>query len=226
MILTALTCAANIEQVVTPWCLAVYIIGDTCAMLIWPSLQKNCARRNQMLTHHMCTAVLCLSTALGGMAPHAHTFTWFVNLETQFEEAVRTCIRSVLRESFRTERAIRRPPLFRATSGRYAANPDMVIRNAGATVAIADAKYKDIASWPAASDMHELLCHASAYRAGKAFLIFPNEAAFTSRYLGLSATECDVWVFGITFDHFEDDLRTALGIVGLTSTPEIVRKLQ
>lgn len=81
VILTALTCAANIEQVVTPWCLAVYIIGDTCAMLIWPSLQKNCARRNQMLTHHVCTAVLCLSTALGGMVPHAHTFTWFVNLE-------------------------------------------------------------------------------------------------------------------------------------------------
>ena len=168
------------------------------------------------------------SAGFGGTEAWTRTVkrSWFVNLETQFEEAVRTCIRSVLRESFRTERAIRRPPLFRATSGRYAANPDMVIRNAGATVAIADAKYKDIASWPAASDMHELLCHASAYRAGKAFLIFPNEAAFTSRYLGLSATECDVWVFGITFDHFEDDLRTALGIVGLTSTPEIVRKLQ
>ena len=157
------------------------------------------------------------AAGFGGTAAWTRTIerSWFVNLETQFEEAVRACVKAQLRDRYRTDRAVGRPPLFQATKGRYAANPDLVIRDAEGTVAIADAKYKDLAGWPSASDVHELLCHASAYGAKKAFLVFPNESGFHSRYFGVSATGCDVWAFGVTFDRFEDDVRSALAMTGL-----------
>lgn len=81
VVLTALTCAANIEQTVTPWFILVYIIFDTCVMLIYPNIQKNIARRNQMIAHHICVAILSMTVALGGIAPYNHMFAWFVNLE-------------------------------------------------------------------------------------------------------------------------------------------------
>ena len=81
VVLASLTCLANIEQVVSPWCIVVYVIADTCAMIAYPTIQKNSARRNQMITHHVCVAVLSLTAALGGLAPYNHMVTWFVNLE-------------------------------------------------------------------------------------------------------------------------------------------------
>lgn len=163
------------------------------------------------------------SAGFGGTAAWTRTIdrSWFVNLETQFEEAVRACIKGILKENFRTDRAVNRPPLFKATSGRYAANPDIVIRDAKTTVAIADAKYKDLSGWPSTSDIFELLCHASAYKARKGFIIFPSEVGFAKRYFGWATTECEVWVFGVTFDHFETDLRSALVITGLLPATDI-----
>lgn len=161
------------------------------------------------------------SAGFGGTQAWTRTIerSWFVNLETQFEEAVRACVKAQLKGYYRTDRAVGRPPLFRATKGRYAANPDLVIRDGDGAVAIADAKYKDLAGWPSASDVHELLCHASAYGAQKAFLVFPNENGFDSRHFGISATGCDVWAFGVTFDDFEDDIRSALAMTGLVPAP-------
>lgn len=146
--------------------------------------------------------------------------SWFVNLETQFETAVRSLVGKILGEAYRVERAVRRPPLFHPASGRYAANPDVVIRHVGQTAAIADAKYKDLSSWPSTADVHELLCHASAYGAKKAFLIFPSETRFDSKYLGRSAGGCEVWSFGVTFDRLEEDLRLALSIARFSEDPE------
>ncbi|MEL7739065.1 hypothetical protein AAG614_11835 [Citromicrobium bathyomarinum] len=167
------------------------------------------------------------SAGFGGTQAWTRTIerSWFVNLETQFEGAVRTCVKSQLEGDYRTDRAVGRPPLFPSTKGRYAANPDLVIRDGNGAVAIADAKYKELAGWPSASDIHELLCHASAYGAQKAFLVFPNESGFDSRHFGVSATGCDVWAFCVTFDDFEDDIRSALAITGLKLTPTSERKL-
>lgn len=80
-VLLALTCLANVEQKVSPWLIAAYVAGDTCAMLAVPGLQRTTARRNQMIAHHLCTGVLCVTTALGGVRPHDHLFRHLVNLE-------------------------------------------------------------------------------------------------------------------------------------------------
>ncbi len=167
-------------------------------------------------------AAILESAGFGGTQSWTRTIerSWFVNLETQFEEAVRACVKSHLQAHYRTDRAIGRPPLFSATKGRYTANPDLVIRDTKRVVAIADAKYKDLAGWPSTSDVHELLCHASAYDAPKAFLVFPNENGFYSRFFGTSSTGCDVWAFGVTFDSFEDDILLALATTGLIPASE------
>lgn len=159
------------------------------------------------------------SSGFGGADDWNRTIgrSWFVNLETQFETAVRSSLGKLLGNAYRVEKAVRRPPLFQPSSGRYAANPDVVIRNAANTVAIADAKYKDLSHWPSSADVHELLCHASAYHTTKAFLIFPSEAGFDARYLGRAAGGCEIWSFGIRFDRFEDDLRQTLLAVGLSA---------
>lgn len=162
------------------------------------------------------------SSGFGGSGDWDRTIgrSWFVNLETQFEIAVRSSLGRLLGNAYQVEKALRRPPLFQPSSGRYAANPDVVIREADNIVAIADAKYKDLSHWPSSADVHELLCHASAYHTGKAFLTFPSEAGFDSRYLGKAAGGCEIWSFGIRFDHFEDDLCQALAMVGLSTNFE------
>jgi hypothetical protein len=141
--------------------------------------------------------------------------SWFVNLETFFEEAIRSVVRASLGANFVVGSAQDRPPLFDSTLQRYRANPDIVVRHVTkAAVAIGDAKYKELSGWPSASDVHELLAHAAAYQASKAFLFFPSDGNFWQRPFGLSATGCEVWAFGITFDAFVSDVRRSLEIVG------------
>jgi len=141
--------------------------------------------------------------------------SWFVNLETFFEEAVRRSVQAALSGSATVCSAKQRPNIFRPRSHRYRANPDLVISNhqTGAVV-IGDAKYKDFSDWPSQSDVYELIAHASAYGAGKALLFYPSEREFISRHLGLSTTGCDVWAFGISFGDFAGDIRSALEISG------------
>lgn len=142
--------------------------------------------------------------------------SWFVNLEVFFEEAVRNVVGILLEGNFKTESAQNRPPLFENMFQRYRANPDIVVWDtAQVAVAVGDAKYKDLDSWPSTSDVHELLAHASAYGAPRAFLFFPSDGAFWQRSFGLSATNCEVWAFGITFEEFVSDVQRSLETVGL-----------
>lgn len=157
------------------------------------------------------------SAGFGGATSWTRTVerSWFVNLETQFEDAVRAEIRRQLTPGLSVTGPVRRPALFDPDPGRYAANPDIVVGSEETTIAIGDAKYKEFTGWPAAADVHELLSHASAYQAPKAFFVFPHEERFICSRLGRAAMGCDVWAFGITFDRFQDDLTAALKIAGL-----------
>lgn len=142
--------------------------------------------------------------------------SWFVNLETFFEEAVRNVVRGCLSSSFIVTSAQDRPAIFSSDLGRYRANPDVVISNsARGILAIADAKYKDFTDWPSASDVHELLAHAAAYGASKAFFFYPDDNEFSVRTFGTSVTNCTVWAFGVTFGAFASDVRRSLEVAGL-----------
>jgi 5-methylcytosine-specific restriction endonuclease McrBC regulatory subunit McrC len=145
--------------------------------------------------------------------------SWFINLERFFEEAIRNVVHNCLGPNFIVRSAQERPAIFNSHLGRYRANPDVVIANeTHGTLAIADAKYKDFTDWPIASDVHELLAHAAAYGAPKAFFFYPDDKQFTVRTLGTSVTNCKVWAFGVTFASFSSDVRWSLQIVGLLET--------
>jgi hypothetical protein len=142
--------------------------------------------------------------------------SWFINLESFFEEAIRNVLRECLGPTFIVRSAQERPAIFDSNLGRYRANPDVVIASeTHGTVAIADAKYKDFTDWPIPSDVHELLAHAAAYGAPKAFFFYPDDKEFTVRTLGTSVTNCKVWAFGVTFAAFVPDVRRSLKIAGL-----------
>jgi 5-methylcytosine-specific restriction endonuclease McrBC regulatory subunit McrC len=143
---------------------------------------------------------------------------WFVNLESFFEEAVRQTISKVLQGTAAVSPPSQRPSLFRPSNRRYRATPDIVVSNiAGEIVAIGDAKYKDFSDWPTQSDVYELIAHAAAYGTNKALLFYPGDNEFSMRSFGTSATGCDVWAAGLSFDGFIEDVRRALAIAGITT---------
>jgi hypothetical protein len=144
--------------------------------------------------------------------------SWFVNLENMFERAVRAGLSNVLEQASVTS-ATKAPGVFADLMGRYPANTDIVIRAEG-RVCIGDAKYKDRKprEFPDASEVQELLTHASAYSAMKAFLVFPSERAWEMR-VGADRNGCEIWCFGVRLTNMVDDLITAA--IALGYAPQI-----
>lgn len=165
-------------------------------------------------------AAAILDTAgFGGTGAYDHVVgrSWFVNIETLFEAAVRQVIRAALDEEWLVERARRRPPLFDIRRDRYRANPDVVISHGGVVLAVADAKYKDFSNWPATSDVHEIIGHAAAYGANKAVLFYPESRGAPIREFGRAATGCELWAAGLRLEAFEEDVSAALTTAGLVA---------
>jgi len=106
--------------------------------------------------------------------------SWFINLYTLFEEAVR----QVLTETVQGRYAVMPGRQF----GRfvlqgeelYKANPDLVVLDGDAPVLVGDCKYKDLAGdseeagLPAQADIYQLLIHCQALGCRRGVLIYPN----------------------------------------------------
>jgi McrBC 5-methylcytosine restriction system component len=152
------------------------------------------------------------AAGFGGSGEWSRTVerSWFVNLETLFERAIRKTVALAMGPEFAVSGPINRPPLFKPDAGRYHANPDLVVRKAGHVVAIGDAKYKDFSSWPGASDVHEILAHAAAFGTQKALMFYPAEGGYAARAFGKSATGIDLWAFGVPLDDMFASIRLAL----------------
>lgn len=151
------------------------------------------------------------------ISPRTIERSWFINLETFFEDAVRRVVGRILDGSALVSRPLSRPSLFQPGAGRYRANPDIVIRMSSGTMSIADAKYKDFTDWPSSADVHEIISHAAAYGAEKAILFFPDESGVGIRSFGLAATGCSLWAAGVSFDKPEEDIRSGLSAAGLVT---------
>jgi hypothetical protein len=136
--------------------------------------------------------------------------SWFVSLEAFFEEAMRRVVSSTLNDTAKVTGPQNRPSLFKPNTGRYRANPDIVICRDGRIAAIADAKYKDFVDWPSASDVHEIVAHAAAYGAPTALLFYPDERGFSVRSFGDAVTGCRLWGFGIDLGDIIGSVRRAL----------------
>lgn len=141
--------------------------------------------------------------------------SWFVNLETLFEAAVRNTMMRVLDGAWDVARPDKPPRILVDAEGRYPANTDIVISRRGVDTVICDAKYKvrKAFDWPLASELHEVLSHASAYGARKALIICPGDD-FWSRRVGCDRNACEVWAFGVSVLDLERDIRRVCTEIG------------
>lgn len=157
------------------------------------------------------------AAGFGGGLSYSRTISrsWFINLENFFEDALRRIVKAAIAGSGEVTGPTKRPRLFTGGVATYRANPDIVIRMNDGTRAIADAKYKDYEKWPSAADVHELISHAAAYEASKAFLLFPAIGGFRAQYFGKSNIGCEVWGIALDFDDLEGSVFRALAEVGL-----------
>ncbi|MGW3897434.1 5-methylcytosine restriction system specificity protein McrC [Micromonospora profundi] len=170
-------------------------------------LSENSERPEVRDMLRLAAAVLAhLSTEVGRPQTGQVPLAWFVNLERLFEGAVRRCLGQVLdagwsvtgpRESTRW--------VFRDRS-ILSANPDFVVSLNAQAVAVGDAKYKEWEGSASASDLYQVLIHASAFEAKQAFLVYPANHFFETA-LGKSVTGVPTTLFAVDVRQLEAGVR-------------------
>jgi 5-methylcytosine-specific restriction endonuclease McrBC regulatory subunit McrC len=140
--------------------------------------------------------------------------TWFLNLENLFERAVRNLLAGICVNA-RVTRGGKSPlAIFDVERNEYRANPDIVVVSPSEHIAVGDVKYKVFDGSAEAGDVYQLLVHAEAFGASKAFLIFPSDS-FTCRTLGASRQGIDTFFFGVRLTYLADDLRKVADFLSL-----------
>lgn len=151
----------------------------------------------------------------GGPIPRA----WFLNLETLFEQRVRSTLSDILIEMEVLTGAQLNPRryVFREQFAQQAA-PDLVIRSGSRTLAVGDVKYKEWTASASESDIYQLLVHTQAFDCDKAFLVFPHDR-FEVKFLGLAATGAQTWLFAVDVQKLHQQLGELIANMQLTASP-------
>jgi 5-methylcytosine-specific restriction endonuclease McrBC regulatory subunit McrC len=151
------------------------------------------------------------SHVMPGVVP----FSWFVNLESLFEKAVRRRMRAVVANDINVYKGQAvRPPIFPAT-GLHRAVPDLVLEVDGRSI-VGDVKYKDWAGSANASDLYQLLVHAKAFGASHCFLIFPSDR-YDEFCLGPAVTGPITWLFALDVRDLDTGLKTACQVMSIAT---------
>jgi 5-methylcytosine-specific restriction endonuclease McrBC regulatory subunit McrC len=139
----------------------------------------------------------------------------FIDVETLFEQAVRRALRCVLADFAVDKGESFDRQLFQDGSDSSKTHPDLVVHRDGIVLAVGDVKYKSLAGpdhepgklkKESRSDLYQVLVHAAALDASRAFLIYPGDNATSVRYLGLSGTGSHTWSSSVRPIHIMDDL--------------------
>ena len=155
---------------------------------------------------------------VGGEVPRA----WFIDLETLFEQAVREVLRSKV-EAYEVDRGKTFDrQMFTGGLDHSQANPDLVVHDGTDVAAVGDVKYKSLRvpfeerpddeqggserKKEGRPDLYQVLAHADALSANVAFLVYPSEDSYESRFLGSSATGCSTWTVQVRPTHLQEDL--------------------
>ncbi|WP_316575981.1 5-methylcytosine restriction system specificity protein McrC [Nocardia canadensis] len=132
---------------------------------------------------------------LGSDAGHL-PITWFINLEDAFEVGVREAFTEFLKGVWRVEKGRDHAYLFPAVS-HLNVSPDLILTRIGSqTRIVGDVKYKNLEGKPRASDLYQLLAHATSLSSNTAFLVYPS-TSFGHISLGVSTTGVSVDVFTV-----------------------------
>jgi 5-methylcytosine-specific restriction endonuclease McrBC regulatory subunit McrC len=152
--------------------------------------------------------------ALPGIAP----FSWFVNLAVLFESAVRQRLAAIIADGLQvTPGRVSRLSVF-PDSAILVADPDMVVSSSSFAIA-GDVKYKNWYGTAEASDLYQLLIHARAFDANRAFLIFPSDS-YAEIHLGPAVTGCETWLFTIDVRNVDAGLRAACESMSIATRAE------
>lgn len=149
--------------------------------------------------------------SITGQLPRA----WFLKLELLFQEAVRRTLQDCCAPMIQTRQAHpSEQRIFSNVTNHYHANPDLVVEVAGTVVAIGDVKYKVWEERLDEQDLYQLVVHAAAYQAPCAFLVYPHDS-WVQYDLGLAATGCRTWAFGIDIMDMRGGLQAAVAAMGI-----------
>jgi 5-methylcytosine-specific restriction endonuclease McrBC regulatory subunit McrC len=141
-----------------------------------------------LLGHHSFDAGAPLTEA-------ATPVSWFVNLETLFEQAVR---RTLTQHVSLPARVFKGGSTGRAVfpdKSILKVDPDLVIQTITGCV-VGDVKYKDWNASATPPDIYQLLVHARTFAAHAAFLVYPSDA-FKQVPLGTATTGARTWLFAV-----------------------------
>ena len=137
-----------------------------------------------------------------------HSF--FLNLETLFEEAVRQVSSELLVSNIVTKGARVNRSLFAEMPGRYVADPDVVVQEQNSALLVADCKYKQLGGFPDHSDVYQLFSHCSALQSKLGVLIYPGES-YSRLTLGETGSGIAIHSASVRIANLQEDLNSLLG---------------
>jgi 5-methylcytosine-specific restriction endonuclease McrBC regulatory subunit McrC len=163
-------------------------------------------------------SVILASESFEPSAPTARSVprTWFLNLETLFETAVRNGLKNSSGLTVTKPAGARRNPIFK-DEGLFLATPDLLVSSGPDHLLVGDVKYKNYEGLPEAQDVYQLLAHASAYEVQASFLAYPGEAHQVTR-LGEAAGGTVLWVVVLDVRDLAPGLGLLLDETGIGAT--------
>jgi 5-methylcytosine-specific restriction endonuclease McrBC regulatory subunit McrC len=139
--------------------------------------------------------------------------SFFLNLQTLFEDAVRQIVNEECAERVTKGVELKRP-LLEELPGRYLVDPDVVVSAPGAIRLVMDCKYKDVEGLPAQPDVYQLSAHATALDCWRALLVYPGSDVAV-RILGITRNGLEVRWATVRVHDLRKDLRTVLAECGV-----------
>lgn len=140
--------------------------------------------------------------------------SFFLNLQTLFEDAVRQLLASACDAPVARGRDLEEP-LFEELPGRYIVDPDVAIGPTGGVQIVLDCKYKDLDKYPGHDDVYQVAAHAAALNCQSAVLLYPG-ASVDLQPLGTTAVGVHVEVGTVRMQHLKEDvaeLARRMGVV-------------
>jgi len=131
--------------------------------------------------------------------------SYFLNLETLFEDAVRQVAREVALGVEVTRGAQLQRPLFVDRDAVYVADPDIVMSSWTGTAIVADCKYKDLKGLPDHGDVYQLVAHAQAFGSTTGVLIYPG-ISYAFEPLGTTIGGVTVAWATVRISQLDDDM--------------------
>ncbi len=164
--------------------------------------------------------IFALHFGVGATAEIPTPVSWFVNLESLFEDAVRMALKRAAQVCAPvvevTDWRPQRRHVIDSSGKTLRAEPDVVVSTPAGSVAIFDAKYKDFDGTPRPDDVYQLLAHARAYGVTTCALVYPA-TAFTLRHAGDADGGCKLYVALLSITDMASDCIRLLQLLGISN---------